>query len=72
MIGGIGGHEMGGAGGAAPAQVCAEIASPAPLSYPFTGIASSDYATRIIAARCHVTPTMARQIAEIIGMAGAA
>jgi hypothetical protein len=55
-----------------PASKSAEIAPPAPLSYPFTGIASSDYATRIIAARCHVTPSMARQIAEIIGMGGAA
>lgn len=54
------------------APKCAEIAPPAPLSYPFAGIASSDYATRIIAARCHVTLTMARQIAEIIGIGGAA
>ena len=55
-----------------PASKSAEIASPALLSYPFTGITSSDYATRIIAARCHVSQTMARQIAEIIGLGGAA
>jgi len=66
------GHEKGGAALTAPAQVCAEIAPPALLSYPFAGIATTDYAARIIAARCHVSPCMARQIAEIIGLGGAA
>ena len=55
-----------------PASKSAEIATPAHLSYPFPGIATTEYAARIIAARCHVSPCMARQIAEIIGMGGAA
>jgi hypothetical protein len=66
------GYEGGEAVPTGLAPKCAEIAAPALLSYPFAGIATTEYAARIIAARCHVSPRMARQIAEIIGMGGAA
>lgn len=61
-----------GAAPTAPASKSADVVTPTANFYPFTGITASDYAIRIIAARCGVSPCMARQIAEIICLAGPA
>jgi hypothetical protein len=60
-----------GAASTAPASKISGVVTPTANFYPFTGIAASDYAIRIIAARCHVSPGVARQIVELIDIGGA-
>ncbi len=38
--------------------------------YPFAGIGSTDYAAGVIAARCRLSPAVARTVVELGGLGG--
>jgi hypothetical protein len=64
--------ERGGAGDTAPAPNVARFASKAIPPYPVAGIGSTDYAARIIGARCRLSPAVARKVVELVGIGSAA
>ncbi len=64
--------ERGEAVGAAPSPNVARFTSKAITPYPVVGIPSTEYAVRIIGARCRLSAAVARRVVELIGMGGAA
>ena len=64
--------ERGEAGDTAPAPNVARFASKAITPYPVVGIPSTEYAVRIIGARCRLSAAVARRVVELIGMGRAA
>ena len=50
----------------------ARCVSKAIAQYPVTGIGSTEYAARVIGARCRLSPAIARKVIELVGMGGAA
>ena len=56
----------------APAPQIASLVGAAFPQYPFTGIGSTEYAARVIGARCRLSPAIARKVSELVGMGGAA
>jgi hypothetical protein len=61
-----------GAVGAAPLLNVTGLHSTATPSYPVAGIGSTEYAARIIAVRCRLSPAFARMVVELCGMGGGA
>jgi len=59
-----------GAAGAAPLQNVTGLNSTATPRYPVIVIGSTEYAARVIAARCCLSPSVALRIVELIGMGG--
>jgi hypothetical protein len=61
-----------GAVGAAPLRSITGLHSTARPLYPVAGTGSTEYAAHVIAARCRLSPSLARRVVELIGMGGAA
>lgn len=61
---------MEGAVGAAPLRNVTGLNSTATPLYPFAWVGSTEYAARIIAARCRLSPSTARKVVELVGIGG--
>ena len=56
----------------APTPNIASLVGPAISHYPVTGNGSIEYAARVIAARCRLSPALARRVVELGGIGGGA
>lgn len=55
----------------APTTFIARLASKANPQYPVIGIGSTtEYAAYVIAARCRLSPAVARKVVELVGIGG--
>jgi hypothetical protein len=54
----------------APTPNIACLIGAAISQYPVVGLGSTEYAAGVIAARCHLSPAVARKVVELVGIGG--